>query len=72
VTVQHGFFHEDVAGLNQKWSLSSEGLCLPVVGLEQHLDFLTDLEAIFYGHLVVNKQSTYWFQKFELGWLMDH
>ena len=64
-TVKRLFCHDYVAGLNQKWSFSPESLCLPVVGLVQYLNFLTNLNAILYGHLVIDKHSTDWLEKFQ-------
>ncbi len=72
LTVQRVFCHQDVAWLNQKRSTSSESLCLSIVSLVQHLDFLENLETIFYWHLVVDKQCANRFQNFELGWLIDY
>ncbi len=72
LTVQRVFCHQDVARLNQKRSTSSESLCLSIVSLVQHLDFLENLETIFYWHLVVDKQCANRFQNFELGWLIDN
>ena len=45
---------------------------MSIVSLVQHLDFLENLETIFYWHFVVDKQCANGFQNFELGWLIDH
>ena len=70
--VQRVFRHQNVARLNQKRSTSPESLCLSIVSPVQQLNLLENLEAIFYWHLVVQKQRANRFQNFELGWLIDH
>ena len=45
---------------------------MPVVGLVQYLNFLTNLNAILYGHLVIDKHGTDWLEKFQFLWLLDH